>query len=65
MTTDSHSPDGLGSPTSTWVVAVDYETGAQVERRGPFTNPADIDDARRALRKVWKAGRCVVWVRVE
>jgi len=46
-------------------LVIDYETGADVERRGPFTDQADVDEAVGSLREERKAGRYVIRVRVE
>ncbi len=62
---DLQLPNSQDPNPSYWLVVSDYETGEQVDRRGPFvTQEAAVED-KSALRERWQGRRYVIRVRSE
>ncbi len=62
---DLQLPDSQDPNPSHWLVVSDYETGEQVDRRGPFATQEAAAEAKPSLRERWQGRRYVIRVRSE
>ena len=61
----AHTPESQDPAQHFWLVVTDYESGEEVDRRGPFDAQEAAQEARSALRETWTGKRYLIRIRTE